>query len=329
MPWSMDNIPPSMQHFKPEIQAKAIAIANAILKSGGSESVAIATGIKKAKQMSKGGLLKLAGVLTKIKNFATPARIVPTVIGGSLGALVGRATSIDTDKRGYAKHNKDGSVKLEPTALKRTLIGAAIGGAVGLKMGHTLQKDITLQKQRRQQHEQWKREFSEKYGYNHETGEFNKEHKYWKEFDKNFKFEDDFFNDFFKNGGRRSSFHAPKPPTTHNQFFETHKLNPSDFKTKKDLKSTYRKLAPKYHPDTGGTNDGFKRFQKEWEDVEGSEYFNKLAGLVKQAFESGAHSNLPNAWKTMGKGVGQGQRQDIPLAKGLPKVKPLNFKVQL
>lgn len=50
-------------------------------------------------------------------------------------------------------------------------------------------------------------------------------------------------------------------------------------------------------------------------------------GLLKVAFESGAHSNLPNAWKTMGKGVGQGQRQDIPLAKGLPKVKPLNFQI--
>ena len=51
MPWSFpDNIPTSMKHFNPSIQKKAIAIANHVLESTGDEGMAIATGIKKAKQ---------------------------------------------------------------------------------------------------------------------------------------------------------------------------------------------------------------------------------------------------------------------------------------
>lgn len=52
MPWSYpDNIPSSMKYFKPSIQKKAISIANHVLESTGDEGVAIATGIKKAKQV--------------------------------------------------------------------------------------------------------------------------------------------------------------------------------------------------------------------------------------------------------------------------------------
>jgi len=52
MPWSYpDNPPDSVKHFKPSIQKKTIAIANAILRNGGDEGVAIATGIKKAKEL--------------------------------------------------------------------------------------------------------------------------------------------------------------------------------------------------------------------------------------------------------------------------------------
>jgi len=51
MPWDYKiNPPDSVKHFKPSIQKHAIRIANAILENGGSEQVAIATGIKKAKE---------------------------------------------------------------------------------------------------------------------------------------------------------------------------------------------------------------------------------------------------------------------------------------
>jgi uncharacterized protein YdaT len=51
MPWSYpDNVPESMKYLKPSIQKKGIAIANAILNKGGDDGVAIATGIKKAKE---------------------------------------------------------------------------------------------------------------------------------------------------------------------------------------------------------------------------------------------------------------------------------------
>ena len=53
MPWSYPDDPPdSVKHFKPSIQKKAISIANAILANGGSDGVAIATGIKKAKELA-------------------------------------------------------------------------------------------------------------------------------------------------------------------------------------------------------------------------------------------------------------------------------------
>ena len=52
MPWSYpDNIPDSVKFLKPSIQKKAINIANHVLESTGNEGMAIATGIKKAKQL--------------------------------------------------------------------------------------------------------------------------------------------------------------------------------------------------------------------------------------------------------------------------------------
>ena len=53
MPWSYpDNPIDSAKFMKPSIQRKAISIANAILENGGNESTAIATGIKKAKELA-------------------------------------------------------------------------------------------------------------------------------------------------------------------------------------------------------------------------------------------------------------------------------------
>jgi len=51
MPWDYKTNPPdSVKHFKPSIQKKAIQIANAILRNTNDEGLAIATGIKKAKE---------------------------------------------------------------------------------------------------------------------------------------------------------------------------------------------------------------------------------------------------------------------------------------
>ena len=61
MPWQYpDNVPESAKYLKPSIQRKAVSIANAILRAGGSDSTAIAVGIKKAKEMHKKKLEKIA-----------------------------------------------------------------------------------------------------------------------------------------------------------------------------------------------------------------------------------------------------------------------------
>jgi len=53
MPWEYpNNVPNSVKHFKPSIQKKAISIANAVLRNGGSEGAAIAVGIKNAKRLA-------------------------------------------------------------------------------------------------------------------------------------------------------------------------------------------------------------------------------------------------------------------------------------
>ena len=52
MPWSYEdkNIPDAVKFFKPSIQKKAIKIANAVFAKTNDEGLAIAIGIKKAKQ---------------------------------------------------------------------------------------------------------------------------------------------------------------------------------------------------------------------------------------------------------------------------------------
>ena len=63
MPWDYKTNPPdSVKHFKPSIQKKAISIANAILRTTGDEGLAIATGIKKAKQMAVKSFKKTASL---------------------------------------------------------------------------------------------------------------------------------------------------------------------------------------------------------------------------------------------------------------------------
>lgn len=45
MPWSPERYPPAMQHLPPEVRAKAVEIANAVLAQDGDEGKAIRVGI--------------------------------------------------------------------------------------------------------------------------------------------------------------------------------------------------------------------------------------------------------------------------------------------
>ena len=50
MPWYNGDYPPSYKNQPPKLRAKAVEIANMLLAEGVSEGVAIATGLKKARQ---------------------------------------------------------------------------------------------------------------------------------------------------------------------------------------------------------------------------------------------------------------------------------------
>jgi uncharacterized protein YdaT len=50
MPWTSDYFPVSMKNLPPEVRAKAIEIANALLEAGRPEGQAIRIAIARAKQ---------------------------------------------------------------------------------------------------------------------------------------------------------------------------------------------------------------------------------------------------------------------------------------
>lgn len=50
MPWNASYYPVSMKNLPPEVRAKAIEIANALLEAGRPEGQAIRIGIARAKQ---------------------------------------------------------------------------------------------------------------------------------------------------------------------------------------------------------------------------------------------------------------------------------------
>jgi uncharacterized protein YdaT len=53
MPWYNGDYPPSYKNQPEELRKKATEIANEVLLNGASEGVAIATGLKQARQMLK------------------------------------------------------------------------------------------------------------------------------------------------------------------------------------------------------------------------------------------------------------------------------------
>jgi uncharacterized protein YdaT len=50
MPWYNGNYPPSYKNQPPHLREKAVEIANTLLNEGVSEGIAIATGLKKARE---------------------------------------------------------------------------------------------------------------------------------------------------------------------------------------------------------------------------------------------------------------------------------------
>lgn len=51
MPWPKGTYPPSYKNLPVKPREKAVEIANAILEESGDEGLAIATGLKKAKEL--------------------------------------------------------------------------------------------------------------------------------------------------------------------------------------------------------------------------------------------------------------------------------------
>ena len=53
MPWPKREYPPSYKNLPIPLREKAVEIANAILEESGDEGIAIATGLKRARQVMK------------------------------------------------------------------------------------------------------------------------------------------------------------------------------------------------------------------------------------------------------------------------------------
>lgn len=53
MPWPKGEYPPSYKNLPVKLRNKAVEIANAILEESGDEGLAIATGLKKARETMK------------------------------------------------------------------------------------------------------------------------------------------------------------------------------------------------------------------------------------------------------------------------------------
>lgn len=50
MPWTADRFPPSMAHLPEAVRRKAVEIANALLREGHEEGMAIRVGIARARE---------------------------------------------------------------------------------------------------------------------------------------------------------------------------------------------------------------------------------------------------------------------------------------
>ena len=53
MPWPKGEYPPSYKNLPKKLREKAVEIANAILEESGDEGLAIATGLKRARETQR------------------------------------------------------------------------------------------------------------------------------------------------------------------------------------------------------------------------------------------------------------------------------------
>ena len=53
MPWTLQRVPTAMKNLPPDVRAKAVEIANALLDEGHDEGMAIRVGIAKAKEWAR------------------------------------------------------------------------------------------------------------------------------------------------------------------------------------------------------------------------------------------------------------------------------------
>ena len=53
MPWSVNDYPAAMNNLEPEVRNKAIEIANAMLRNGCDDGMAIRVGISRAQHLAR------------------------------------------------------------------------------------------------------------------------------------------------------------------------------------------------------------------------------------------------------------------------------------
>lgn len=58
MPWYNGDFPPSYKNLSLQLRKKAVEIANALLEEGAEEGIAIATGLKRAREHFAGNAKK-------------------------------------------------------------------------------------------------------------------------------------------------------------------------------------------------------------------------------------------------------------------------------
>lgn len=193
----------------------------------------------------------------------TRSAINHMLLGGGIGAGLSSGMAF-LDRKPHSVKTKDGIRKETPEETKKrtrkaifsnAVTGALSGAAVGFSAFGFRSRDY-IRKQRQEwqqkQHEEWRGSWED----------FNRKHS----------------------GGSSNSGHYTPPPAPkhngyhHSDFFKNYGgADHTKIKTKKEAKAYYRAAAQKHHPDAGGSAEAFKKMQAQWEDVERSDWFTKLA----------------------------------------------------
>ena len=199
----------------------------------------------------------------------TKSALKHVLIGGGIGAGLSSGMAF-LDRKPHSIKTKDG-IRKETTeeAKKRTrkaifsnaATGALSGAAVGFSAFGFRSRDYI-----RKQRQEWQRKQNEEW------------QRSWDDFNRRYS------GSGGNSGSGRSGNYTPPPPAPkpngyhHSDFFKNYGgIDHTKIKTKKEAKAHYRAAAQKHHPDAGGSADAFKKMQAQWEDVERSDWFTKLA----------------------------------------------------